>query len=147
MQKFQNFDGLISLDCSVFWDMPLFTQIESIIESRVMASWWQYKGLNVIANIRWGKPNTYNFAFDGVEQGGTVCVSNAGCSVNKEEIAVFEQGLTEMVKRIKPSTIIVYGSIKRSIYSKIEVSGIRIVNFPSEASKVQYKKKVLSVSN
>ena len=73
------YNGIISPDFSVFWNYPLYMQLESVCRSREIGAWLQRNGLEVIPCLRWGKPDTYEFAFDGVQPNGTVAVGTLGC--------------------------------------------------------------------
>lgn len=82
--KLANYCGIISPDCSIIYNAPLFLQLESIYADRLMASWLASKGFTVIPNIRWGNKPTYRFAFEGIEPNGTVSVGSHGCIKNAE---------------------------------------------------------------
>lgn len=47
----------------------------------------------------------------------------------------FEDGLEEMVKKLNPHTIIVYGSAKYDCFEKLKAHGINIIDFPSQTAK------------
>ena len=116
LNKLSKYDGVFSPDCSIFWNYPLWKQIESIGNSRTIGSWLQRNGINVIPTIRWGKEETWEFCFDAIEGGGTVAVGTHGAMKNTESRKVFQEGLQEMTARIKPSRIVVYGIfVKKSL--------------------------------
>ena len=48
------FNGIITPDFSLYYDMPLIMQIWNIFRSRALGHWFQENGLNVIVNVRWG---------------------------------------------------------------------------------------------
>lgn len=133
------YEGVISPDCSVFWDYPLYRQLESIGRSRELGSCLQRCGANVIQNYRWGKPNTYAFAFDCIETGGTVAVGTLGCMREKEPRLVFEQGFEQLRLRVQPDCIVVVGSRKSPVFAEAEQDGIEIIAF--EGSTAEYFRK------
>lgn len=128
-------DGVISPDCSVFWDYPLYRQIRSIGQSREIGAWLQRNGIPVIPCMRWGKKETYSFAFDGVEAGGTIAVGTAGGMREKETRKVFESGFGPMLDAVAPRRIVVYGSRSSHVFNEAERAGIEIVQFDTETAK------------
>ena len=129
------YDGVISPDCSVFWGYPIYRQLHSISQNREIGAWLQRNGIPVIPCVRWGKKETYGFAFDGIEPGGTIAVGTAGAMREKETRKVFENGFEPMLDAIAPRRIIVYGSRKSPVFKEAEDLGIAIVQFDTETAK------------
>ncbi len=134
------FDGVISPDCSVFWGYPLYRQLESIGQSREIGSWLQRNGIPVIPCVRWGKENTYCFAFDGIEPGGTIAVGTAGAMREKESRAVFEAGFETMLDALSPKRIVVYGSRRSPVFFSAEERGVEIMQFDTDTAKAYAKR-------
>ncbi len=130
------FDGVISPDCSVFWDYPLYRQMQSIGQSREMGAWLQRNGISVIPCVRWGKENTYGFAFDGIEPEGTIAVGTAGAMRETEPRMVFEAGFEPMLDALRPRRIIVYGSRKSPVFEEAEQRGIQVLAFETDTAGV-----------
>lgn len=130
------FDGAVSPDCSVFWRYPRYRQLQSIAQSREIGAWMQRNGVPVIPCVRWGEKNTYSFAFDGIEPGGTIAVGTAGAMREKETRKVFEDGFEPMLHAIAPKRIVVYGSRRSPVFEEAEQSGVKIVQFDTDTSKV-----------
>ena len=61
---------------------------------------------------------TAKFCFDGIEKGKTVAVGTHGCIKKKDGKEHFKAGLSELVKRLCPKTIIVY---EDNILERIEL--------------------------
>ena len=137
------FEGAIAPDFSVFWNYPLFSQMQSIFYSRLIGSWLQRNGISVIPCVRWGKEETYNFAFDGLEQGGTIAVGTAGCIREGETRQVFESGFPVMLNSVKPNKIIVYGSTNSEVFSEAQRAGIEVISFQTETAKLFSKRRHL----
>lgn len=137
----RKFDGVIAPDNSILWNAPYFKQIESIGNSRMMGSWLQRAGLNVIPCVRWGKKETYDFAFDGLQPEGTVAVGTHGAVRCNETRKIFSEGVPELVHRILPRTIIVYGSFKESMFEAALEEDIKIVNFDSQTAIAMRERK------
>ncbi len=96
-----------SPDFSVYVDLPRAVQMYNVFKGRWCGAYWQSKGLTVISNVSWGDSSTFDFCFDGIEEGSIVAVSTIGCKRSK---SAFMRGYNEMLKRIKPSAIICFGS-------------------------------------
>lgn len=131
--------GAISPDFSVFWGYPRYKQLESVCRNREFGAWMQRNGITVIPSVRWGKPNTYDFAFEGIEPGGTVAVGTAGCMREKKERMVFEEGFGPMLEAVKPKTLIVYGSRRSHVFADAENAGVRIVQFDTATADYHAK--------
>lgn len=85
--------------------MPLALQIESIFKNRWCGAYWQSKGLKVIPTVSWGDERSFDFCFDGIEEGAIVAV----CTYYRENCEDdFMLGYNEMIKRIKPSVVLCY---------------------------------------
>ncbi len=130
----KKFDGVIAPDNSILWNAPYYKQIESIGNSRMMGSWLQRAGLNVVPCVRWGKKETYDFAFDGLQLGGTVAVGTHGAVRSTETRLIFTEGVPELLRRVQPKTIIVYGSFKESMFEVALENDIDIVQFDSQTA-------------
>lgn len=56
----------------------------------------------------WGSPDSFDFCFDGLSQGGTVAVSTTGCFWDDGQHC-FEIGYREMIRRLHPDQVLVVG--------------------------------------
>lgn len=128
-------EGVISPDCSVFWNYPRYRQLQSICQSREIGSWLQRNGVTVIPCVRWGKEDTYAFAFDGIEPGGTIAVGTTGAMKDKEARKVFEAGFLPMLEHLQPRRIVVYGSRKSQVFKLAELRGIEIIQFDTATTR------------
>ena len=106
VEKIKQYYAALTPDFSLFTDMPLALQIQSVFKNRWCGAYWQSIGLRVIPTVAWGDERSFEFCFDGVEEGSIVAV----CTYYRENCEDdFMPGYDEMLKRIKPSTIICYG--------------------------------------
>ena len=135
LSKLKKFKGIISPDFSLYRNMPLAMQIWNTYRGRALAAWLQNNGAEIIPNVRFNDERTYEFCFDGIEKFKTVAVGTHGCIKNRIDKDYFKDGLAEMVKRLSPRTIIVYGSAPDDIFKKYRDMGINIMPFESEFSK------------
>ena len=105
LEKLSQYYALLSPDFSIFTNMPLALQIESIFKNRWCGAYWQSKGLKVIPTVSWGDEKSFHFCFDGIEEGSIVAVSTYYRENCEEE---FMLGYNEMLKKIKPSMVLCY---------------------------------------
>ena len=127
--KLKKFQGVISPDFSLYRNMPLVMQMWNTYRSRALAAWFNKNAIDVIPNVRFNDERTYSFCFDGIEKEKTVAVGTYGCIKRREDREYFKSGLAEMVKRLKPGTIVVYGATPDVIFKPYKDLGIKIISF------------------
>lgn len=104
-EKLKQYKYLLSPDFSIFTNMPKALQIESIFKNRWCGAYWQSKGLKVIPTVSWGDEKSFDFCFEGIEQGSVVAV----CTYYRENCEEeFMLGYNKMLEIIQPSAIICY---------------------------------------
>ena len=141
--------GIITPDFSTYQDFPAPLKLWNTYRMRAFGYWYgTLCGHNVINNVRWGTAETYSYCFDGIPKNSMVAVATTGGSPRKlSNRARFEAGLAEMVTRLSPHTIIVYGSANFPCFSDLVKKGISIVTYPSRASLAfnkEYNKEQIS---
>lgn len=127
--------AIITPDFSLYLDMPRIMQIWNVYRSRAVGYYLTTLGHNVIPNVRWTDEESYKFAFDGLYEGQIVAVGTLGCSKNVEDKAMLVNGFVEMIKRIKPKLVIIYGPICKELNYIIEKYNVKIKQFDSETTK------------
>ena len=105
LEKLKQYYCLLSPAFSVFPTMPIALQIASVFKSRWCGAYWQSKGLKVIPVVSWGDEKSFDFCFDGIEEGSIVFVSTYFC---ENDEMLFMTGYKEMLKHIKPSLVLCY---------------------------------------
>ena len=68
----------------------------------------------------------------GAPVNSTIAIGSHGCIRLLQERKHFIQGLDYVVNRLKPKTIIVYGTAPNEIFSKYRSVGISILQFDSD---------------
>ena len=107
LNRYAQYDFLLSPDFSLYADMPLWKQIENVAKNRWVGTFWQNEGLKVIPTISWSTARSFEFCFDGVEVGSSVAVGMIGCKKNR---LGFMRGYTAMLDKLQPCQIIVFGT-------------------------------------
>lgn len=112
---------VLSPDFSLYLDMPLPMKIWNVFRSRAIGHYLQSEGIKVIPTISWAEPKTFDFAFEGIPKGSIVSISTIGVKQNEEAMKIWKDGMDEMIRRIKPSLILVYGGKLEYDYGIIQV--------------------------
>lgn len=137
-----HFAGVITPDFSTYQDFPEPLKIYNTYRMRAFGYWLAKNGIKLINNIRWGTTESYRYCFDGVEKNTVVAIGTCGGSPRKHiDRNRFENGLTELVNRLQPHTIVVYGSANYECFEKLKAQGISIVAFSSETAKAFERRK------
>ncbi len=105
------FQVVCTPDFSTYTDFPKALQIYNHYRKHWCGAYWQEHGVAVIPTISWSGEDSYEWCFDGEPAGGVVAVSSVGTQGSPKGKALFEAGFDEMVRRLHPSQIIMYGDI------------------------------------
>ena len=137
----QRYNGVILPDFSLYRDMPLSMQIWNIYRSRAIGSWLQLNEIKVIPNIRFGDKRTYAICCDGIQKHSVIAVGTHGNLKSENNRKVFLEGFNEVILKLQPSTVIVYGSLPQKYFNKYISEGIKIVHFESDIALIHKEKK------
>ena len=104
-----------------------------------MGHWLQINGVRVIPNIRYGDCRTFRICCAGIEKHCVIAVGSHGNLKHREDREIFLSGFEVIVKILRPSVIVIYGTAPAKYFQKYFDAGIRIACFESEYS-VSHKK-------
>lgn len=136
-----HFRGIISPDFSTYQDFPEPLKTYNTFRMRTFGYWAGKQGLEVINNVRWGTEESYSYCFSGIEPNSVVCIGTVGGSPKKKvDRDRFEKGLNELVKRLSPRTILVYGSANYPCLDRLRKAGVDIREYPSATAQAFRKK-------
>lgn len=105
------FQAVCTPDFSTYTDFPKAVQIFNHYRKHWCGAYWQEHGVHVIPTISWSDEDSFDWCFDGEPEGGVVAVSSVGTQNDPRCRHLFEVGFDEMVRRLSPSQIIMYGEI------------------------------------
>ncbi|MBR1673673.1 MAG: DUF4417 domain-containing protein [Eubacterium sp.] len=142
LEVLKQYNGVILPDFSLYRDMPFIMQLWNIYRSRAIGAWLQRNDVDIIPNIRYADRRTFKYACDGISSGCVIAVGSYGNIKVLEDRKWFSAGLDYVIKRLKPTEIIVYGSTPDSIFAKYKDIGVMIHQFDSDTS-TSMKKEVL----
>ncbi|MDO4570285.1 MAG: DUF4417 domain-containing protein [Planctomycetia bacterium] len=104
------FACVLSPDFSMYADMPLAMQIWNHYRKMAVSQVLQNQGITVVPTLNWSTEESFQFCFDGMPKNGTIAVSSVGCCKNSSVREKWTRGMNEAVGRLKPKTILFYGS-------------------------------------
>lgn len=117
----KQYECILSPDFSLYMDMPMPMKIWNIYRSRQIGQYYQQQGIKVIPTLSWAEKETFEFCFEGIPEGSIVSISTIGVKQNKEALKIWKDGVDELIKRIKPSAILIYGGKLDYDYGDIQV--------------------------
>ncbi|MCR4964838.1 MAG: DUF4417 domain-containing protein [Bacteroidales bacterium] len=97
-------------DFSLYLDMPMAAKIWNVYRSRLITAYWQKQGVKVVPTLQWAEPGTHDFCFRGIEMCGTVAVSTLGAAKHRVSREMWIVGMSEAIRQLHPTTIILYGT-------------------------------------
>jgi hypothetical protein len=109
--RLKEFGAVLSPDFSTYLDFPKAVQVFQHYRKHWCGAYWQLNGVTVIPTISWGYKDSYEWCFDGEPEGGIVAVSNIGKMNNKEYRKLFMDGYNEMLIRLQPKEVLLFGHI------------------------------------
>ena len=142
LKVLRHFAGVITPDYSTYQDFPEPIKLYNTYRMRAFGYWLGKNGIHVVNNIRWGTPESYRYCFDGIEINSIVAIGTCGGSPRRHiDRKRFEDGLVELVNRLQPHTILVYGSANYSCFDTLKSQGIHIVAYPSSTANAFERRK------
>lgn len=96
-------------DFSIYADLPRPMGIWNVYRSRVLTAWWQREGIGVVPVASWSGEDSFDYAFDGLPEGGTIAVGTMGARKTERRSRLFVKGLAVLVERKRPSRLLLYG--------------------------------------
>ena len=112
-----NYKCFAEPDFSFWVGSPLSVQIANTLRSHVISFFAQEHSINVLPNMTWSDARSYEFCFDGHSKGGAVLVSTIGTLKDERSLMYFRNGFMEMLKRISPDAVVLYGDVNEKILS------------------------------
>ncbi|MBR5583468.1 MAG: DUF4417 domain-containing protein [Lachnospiraceae bacterium] len=117
----RDYDCVLTPDFSLYMDMPMSMKIWNVFRSRLIGQMMQDEGLTVIPTVSWAEPETFDFAFAGLPEGGVMSISTVGVKQDPHAFEIWKAGTTELIKRKKPYALLVYGGAVDFDFGKTKV--------------------------
>jgi len=127
LETFKKYQSVILPDCSIYTNLPLPVQQYQTYKSRAFGIFLKNNGINIIPSVRWGDKYSWDFCFEGIKKKSLVAVGTLSALGTESDKNNFHTGFIEMINRLEPISIIIYGKLplaevklchKRNIYFK-----------------------------
>lgn len=142
LKVLRHFAGAITPDFSTNQEFPEPIKTYNTYRMRVFGYWLGKNGISIINNVRWGTSETWDYCWDGVPRNSVVAIGTVGGSPRKrKDRKRFEEGLTELVRILRPHTIIVYGSANYPCFDRLRKQNIKIIAYQSRTASVFEKRR------
>lgn len=103
------YDCVLSPDFSLYTDMPRIQQLYNVYRSRLIAAFWQRRGLTVIPTLQWAQRESFDFCFNGLPTESVVSVSTVGVMKTQQTRELWRAGMEKAIEKLKPKVILLYG--------------------------------------
>jgi hypothetical protein len=118
LEEISQYKQTMSPDFSVYYNMAGALQVFNVFRSRWLGAYWQEHGMTVIPTLVWADKPSFEFCFDGVEQGSVVAVTTLG---QREVEWTYLQGFEKMCTMIEPETVICYSQPFEKMYDFADI--------------------------
>lgn len=102
------FKYVISPDFSQHLDMPPFLCRQNSWWNNAFGAYWQSMGINVIPNVSWSRPESYEYAFNGIPKHGVVAINCTAIKGNPMSRYFWMKGYDAAIGILNPKLIIRY---------------------------------------
>lgn len=109
LEKIREYDCMLTPDFSLYQEMPIAMKIWNTYRSRLIGQLAQRRGIIVIPTVSWCEPETFSFCFDGLPKKATLSISTIGVKQDDYNFGIWKNGVDEMIRRLKPKTLLIYG--------------------------------------
>ncbi len=139
ISRLRKFKAVVSPDFSLYTDFPRALQILACYRRQWCGAYWQSLGIDVIPDVVWGDKESFAYCFDGIPHGGTVAVSTVGVrndsDWNNKDGDLFKAGYDEMMNRLEPKTVMLYGAMIEGLDGNI----IRVPSYYEEKRRRRWE--------
>jgi hypothetical protein len=104
------FTFVTSPDPTLYASNAEHMRINAIWRSRAVASYFEYRGLDVIPQIRWTTDSDLDASLAGIRKGSVIAVSNHGCYRSEMSKKEFRRGLSRILEQLSPSQLLLHGT-------------------------------------
>lgn len=109
IEDLRRYPAVVAPDFSQYMDMPACVRFTNSYTNKAIAAIWQREGVNVIPNITWSDPSSYEYSIAGLPQGGIVAINSNGAMKYNFSKYLWEKGYDYVVNHLEPSLILRFG--------------------------------------
>ena len=136
----QEYDGIITPDCSMLINQSPCLQQTNTYFNRAVGFYCQKHGIPVIPNIRWSDESSFSYCFLGVPKGSIVSISTHGCIRSSAQRSLFKIGMRAMLETLTPRAILVHGYMPEDVFGEF-IGQIEMHRYPSLFEITHQKKR------
>lgn len=123
-KKYLNFfkrtAGIIGFDFSIHSDMTVVKQKSQMNDNLSITYYYGNEGIKIIPNIRTGINELNDEFYSAIPKHSMIAVGTHGFIKTKPEQAEWYCCLEEVIEKLQPSTIIVYGTLSNKMFDKLK---------------------------
>ena len=120
LEQLGRFQAVCTPDFSLYTDYPKAVQVYNHYRKHWLGAYWQSHWIKVLPTICWAGPESYDWCFDGEPVNSCVAVSSVGTQNSEESKRLFLDGYNEMLRRLQPTKIIMYGQVPEGCEGNIQ---------------------------
>lgn len=109
INRLDEYECVLTPDFSLYTEMPMAMKIWNVYRSRLIGQILQDNGMKVIPTVSWCEEDTFDFCFDGLPHNATLSISTIGIKQSEEAFRLWKNGVDEMIKRLSPKKLLIYG--------------------------------------
>lgn len=146
VKYFQQFAGIIGFDFSIHSDMPPIIQKQQMNNNLSLTYYYGNNNILTIPNIRTGCNYISQEFYEAIPKHSLVAVGTHGFIKNSSQRYEWYYCLNEIIEKLNPSGIIVYGTLSGKLFDKIK-EVVPIYQYDSWVEKKYKKEKALRHGN
>ena len=120
IEKLMEFPCAFTPDFSLYREMPMAMKIWNVYRSRLIGQMMQRVGIPTIPTVSWCEEDTFQFCFDGLPKNAVLSISTIGVKREDDAYNIWKAGVDEMIKRLQPAAILIYGGKIEYNYGSIK---------------------------
>jgi len=117
---FKQFAGIIGFDYSIHSDQPIVVQKYQMYSNLALSYFFGANGIKVIPNVRTGTGELPNEFFETIPKKCLVAIGTHGFIHFKAQKYDWYYEINQIIEKLNPSGIIVYGSLKGNLYEELK---------------------------
>ncbi|MCK9199049.1 MAG: DUF4417 domain-containing protein [Bacilli bacterium] len=130
----RKFAGIIGFDYSIYTDMPIIKQKSQIYNNLSLSYFFGNNGIPVIPNIRYGIENTKEDFLKAIPKNSLIAFGTYGFIRTIKEQQVWFDTLHKVINQLKPSGVVVYGSLPKDLRRWIDLYQVPVYLYESYTS-------------
>lgn len=115
VNRLDGFGCVLTPDVSIGDGMFRWQRVRNTVLSRATGVVWQSRGMKVVPSLRWRDQSDYDLVAAGVAKNSVFAVSNYASRRSVLDRRMFVLGVHEMIDRLQPQMVLVYGSLDSSL--------------------------------